>query len=74
MVTELTDEVVADHTVVVITSHDVMNKPDMIRWNEFCRGFTIDSTNGTKFRNTVCIPVSSLSGQPVSPFNFKSPH
>ena len=24
MVTELTDEVVADHTVVVITSHDVM--------------------------------------------------
>ena len=43
MVDELTDEVVADHTVVVITSHDVMNKPDMIRWNEFCRGFTIDS-------------------------------
>ena len=32
MVAELTDEVVADHTVVVVTSTDVMPKPDIIKW------------------------------------------
>ena len=100
MVTELTDEVVADHTVVVITSHDVMSKPDMIRyctrtwqhvsdgsrpvaaaaytdqrhhqpstsppayqlhrWNEFCRGFKIDSTNDAGAPMKKAAPISFI--------------
>ena len=36
---ELTEEVVGAHTVVVITSY--MPKSELIKWNEFCRTFTL---------------------------------
>jgi len=40
-VSELTEEVVGNHTVMVVTS--AMPKDQLIRWNEFCRNRTVET-------------------------------
>jgi len=40
---ELTEEVVGSHTVVVITSY--MPKNELIKWNEFCRNYTLSQVD-----------------------------
>lgn len=56
VVDELTDDVVADHTVMLVAT-TTMPKGDLIRWNEFCRGFTIPGvdTSGAPTRKPAAI-------------------
>jgi hypothetical protein len=53
----LTEALVAAHRVVVFTEGAL---PDLIRWNNFCRGFKVDQENEAGEVSSVPAPISFM--------------
>jgi len=55
---ELTEAVVADHTILIITTP--MPKNELIKWNEFCRSFSVTQVDASGTLAQVSAPISFM--------------
>eukprot|EP00947_MAST-08B_sp_MAST-8B-sp1_P003884 g3884.t1 len=64
---ELTEELVADHDLVVFTRS---SRDEMIKWNEFCRSHTTESVNARGIKVTTPAPIVFIAADTLGAMGY----